>query len=228
MARGKKIEKNIKLRAGLTIIFVSIISLIISIVSGGVWILSTDFYDGISYSSNNEILGGGFNAEIPGIKDIDTDNIFANTYFQSLNALSNSIAYGTTWLEVCEFGQVEIDGEIYVKVCSDDYSSTNDIVDSLNEYVSEDYIAQLMGDNFIDRDGAIYIKPAFIDKDSNYIEFVSYRVAQKTSNKIIYMVKSKYGVLDCGDACDFSYEEHKFTLVKEGNKWVVSDFEMPY
>ena len=223
----KKKETNLKKRAGLVIIFISLIALIITFYSGGIWILNVDFF-ATSKQTNGDIMGGGFNAEIVDVKDIDADKEFANTYFQSLTLLSNSISFGTTWLEVCEFGQIEIAGEIYVQVCSDEYSSTNDIVESLKDYVSTEYIEELMGDNFIDKDGNLYIKPAYVAKDNNYIEFVSYRVAQKTPNKIIYMVKSRYGTLDCGNECNYSYDEHKFTLIRERNKWVVSNFEMPY
>lgn len=226
MARKKK-DSVVKRNAGLTIIFISIVVLIITFYSGGIWVLNVDFI-GTSSKGNNHISGGGFNAEILDVNSIDADSEFANTYFKALNLLSNSISFGTTWLEVCESGQIEIDNEIYVEVCSDKYSSKLDIVNSLKDYVSTDYISELMGDNFVDKDGRLYIKPVFVDKNNNYIEFVSYRVARKTSNQIIYMVKSKYGVLDCGDSCEYSYKEHKFTLVRERNKWVVSNLEMPY
>ena len=226
MARSKR-KLAVYKKAGLTIVFIAIISLILTFYVGGVWILNINFV-GNGSKGNAGISGNDFNAEILDVNSIDADSLFANTYFQSLNILSNSISFGTTWLEVCETGQIEIDNEIYVEVCSDKYSSTSDIYDSLSDYISTDYIYELMEENFIDRNGKLYIKPIYIDKNDKYVEFVSYRVAQKTSNKIVYMVKSKYGVLDCGDSCDYSYKEHKFTLIRERNKWVVSNFEMPY
>ena len=85
-----------------------------------------------------------------------------------------------------------------------------------------------MGDNFIDQDGNLYIKPVLIDKNNDYIEFVSYTVKQKTSDKIIYIVKSKYGKLGCESNCQYSYSTDKFILTREENKWVVSNLEMPY
>ena len=227
MVKRKKVDKNIneKRKAGLVIIFVSVIVMIIGFFAGGIWTLTLDF----GYINNNDdINGGGFNAEIIDVNDIDADNLFQSSYFNALNILSDTIAFGTTWLEVCEFGQIDVNGEVYVKTCSDKYKTTQDIVNSLKNYLSVDYIKELMGDNFIDQDGNLYIKPVLIDKNNDYIEFVSYTVKQKTSDKIIYIVKSKYGKLGCESNCQYSYSTDKFILTREENKWVVSNLEMPY
>ena len=61
-----------------------------------------------------------------------------------------------------------------------------------------------------------------------YIEMASYKVVESTSDKISYLVKSRYGELGCSTSCKYEYKEHKFTLVNEDNKWKVSEFDMPY
>lgn len=233
VTKMKKVETEVKAfdskavtNAGVIIIFISILILIIFIVASGIWSLKLSALP--IFTNNTKIGGSGFNAEIIDTKNIDTDKLFNSKYFNTLNLLSDSIAFGTTWLNVCENGQTIYNDDIYVKVCSDEFKSLKDIYDKFLPYVSNDYISELIGDNFIEKDGALYIKPVWIDKNNEYIGFDSYKVEEKTSDKIVYMVKSKYGKLNCTSNCNYSYNDNKFTLVREGNRWVVSNLEMPY
>lgn len=223
-----KCELNERQKAGLTIIFIAVIFLIIAFFGAHIWLSTIDF--GISGNNNNtSISGGGFNAEITdNDKNMSAEEIFENIYYNALDKLSQTIAHGNTWLEICPNSQVEIDGEIYMKICSDKYNSIADIEDELESVATKSYIENLIGKDYIDKDGALYIRPISIDKDERYIEMSSYLVKTKKSDEIIYSVKSKYGDLGCSDSCDYFYKEHKFSIVKENGVWLVSEFEMPY
>ena len=122
----------------------------------------------------------------------------------------------------------EIDGEIYIKSCDKLYSSVEDVKKSFSDIATTKYIDSLMGKDYIDYDGSLYVKSYSNNIDEKYIEMASYKVVESTSDKISYLVKSRSGELGCSTSCKYEYKEHKFTLVNENNKWKVSEFDMPY
>lgn len=219
-----KDNKELKRKAGFIIVLVAVVELSFAFAFGGIWFNNQNFYQ--VNSETTQIEGAGLNSQIN--QTVDSDSLFANTYYKALEVLSEGIAFGTTWLEICPNSQVQIEDDVYVKICSNKYFNRQDIVDSVSKYVSKDYIEYLMEDNFIDYEGDLYIKPLSITKNEEYIEFSSYKLISKTNDKIVYSVKSKYGALNCGDKCNYTYKEHLFELVREGNNWLVSNFEMPY
>ncbi len=209
--------------AGFVIIVIAVIELIVTLFGGGIWLGSLSFE---TDSAKTTIIDGkSFNVEV---NNLDQDVLFANTYYKALDVLSEGIAFGTTWLEICPNTQTEINGEIYIEICDERYSSVDSIKNSLNEYISIDYINKLMDNNFLDYNGKLYIKPINISKNQNYAGFVSYKLINKTNDKVTYLVKSKYIDLNCNENCDFEYKDHIFELTKEEGNWVVSNFEMPY
>lgn len=209
--------------AGFLIIAFTIAELIITIAGGGIWLNNLNF-DSYSFKSNS-IEGKSFNVEI---NNVDQDVLFANTYYKALDALSEGISFGTTWLEICPNTQTQINGEIYIQVCDDRYTSVESIKLPLKKYISLNYINKLMDNNYLDYNDKFYIRPIQINKNQKYAGFVSYKLENKTANKITYSVKSKYSELNCNNKCEYTYKDHTFELSKEEGNWVVSNFEMPY
>lgn len=215
---------ELKRKAGFIIILIAVVEFSFAFTFGGVWFNNQNFFP--IDTETSKIEGSGLNSQIN--SGVDADSLFANTYYKALEGLSEGIAFGTTWLEICPNSQVQIGDDVYVKICSNKYFDKQDIVDSVSKYISKEYIEYLMEDNFIDYEGDLYIKPISIVKNEEYIEFSSYKVISKTSKKIVYSVKSKYGPLGCNADCNYTYKEHSFELIREGNSWLVSNFEMPY
>lgn len=221
--KNKKCEKmDSKQIAGLTIIIISMVILTIFLIGSFVK------FSGIEKEYvDSKIESVGLNATISD-EDVDADSLFATTYYDALSVIADGVASGSTWLEVCLNSQVTINDEIYVKVCNSNFKTVEDLKKYVNEYATKDYTNTLMGSNYINDNNSLYILPVAIEKDSNYKGFVSYNVKQVSSNKIIYLVKSKYTEKECSEDCEYTYKEHKFVLERENNKWLVSNMEMPY
>lgn len=214
--------KMLKLNAGFLIILVAVVSLCITILSGGIWFLSIDYSQ---IFNTKTISGNSMNAQV---KLIDHDELFDNHYYSSLELLSNTIAYGTTWLDLCAESQTFIGEKVYMQVCSDIYSSIKSIKTALSKYISNDLISFYMADYYKEYNNGLYVVPFNITKDDTYAGLKSYVVKSKTSSKIEYIVTSKYSDVDCGDSCKYTYKNHKFVLEKQNNNWVVTGIEMPY
>lgn len=210
-----------KKKAGFIIISISSLLLIITLVSGGIWFNSID----LSFSNNDVISGSSFNASVD--NDLNHNEIFQDVYYSALDILSNRIYYGTTWLDVCPNSQKEIDGQVYVKVCSSEYDTIQSIKKSATNYISSDLVDELMGNNYLEKDGELYILPVSFGKNKEYAGFDSYYVKSSSPKKIEFVVKSKYMPLDCKSNCE-SFETHSLVLEKIGDNWVVSSIEMPY
>lgn len=212
----------LKTNPGFVIILVSVIIFVILILCGGIWMANIDFSSFFQYDSisSNELNASGSN--------IDEDVIFEDSYYVSLDLLSNTVAYGTTWLDLCNNSQTTINNQVYMKVCSNTYKSVSSIKDELKKYISDDLIDIFMSDYYIDYNDSLYVIPVSTSKNEDYLSFESYKVINKTINKIEYIVTSKYSDINCVDNCKYSYKEHKFVLEKENNKWLVKEFELPY
>jgi len=224
MKKENSKKVNVKNQAGFIIILICVIVSIIGCFGSHLWLSNLDF----SEYSRASIDGSGFDANGNNGQTIDVKNLFSNKYNQILQVLSSGIAHGTTWLTICPNSQIEVGNDIYIEVCSDEYNSVAAIKNSLSGYVTDDYIEHLMEDNYLDKNGKLYIKPVFSEKNEEYLGFVSYNIVQKTQDKIVFLVKSKYQKQNCDEKCDTYYEEHKFILMREENEWLVSNIEMPY
>lgn len=216
----KELEAHKK--AGLTIIFIAVIILIIALCSFSV------LFSGIDYGSGNTSISGESKYATVKVPSEKAKEVFDLNYFSDLTLISQTIARGTNWLELCPNTEKEIDGEIYIKSCDKLYSSVEDVKKSFSDIATTKYIDSLMGKDYIDYDGSLYVKSYSNNIDEKYIEMASYKVVESTSDKISYLVKSRYGDLGCSTSCKYEYKEHKFTLVNENNKWKVSEFDMPY
>lgn len=225
MAKNKENLKEQKLRAGFTIMLISVSMAIILIISGGIW--TADINDKIFYFDGNDIKEKSFKAET-NLDSIDANQLFEDKYYVSLSELSNSISHGTTWLNLCGDTTASIGGNIYVKVCEDKFRTTKDVREYLDDYISKELIDVFMADYYIDYNGQLYIIPVAKEKDDTYLGLDSYKVIKKTATKIEYLVTSKYGQLECADNCEYSYKKHQFVLEKQNNNWFVSEFALPY
>lgn len=212
----------LKTNPGFVIILVSVIAFIVLILCGGVWMANIDFS---SFFPSYSISSNELNAAV---SNIDEDKLFEDNYYDSLNILSNTVAYGTTWLDLCSNSQTTINNQVYVKVCSNTYKSVDSIKSELGKYISNNLIDIFISDYYIDYNDSLYVIPVSTSKNEDYLSFESYKVIDKTINKIEYMVTSKYSDINCVDNCKYSYKEHKFVLEKENNKWLVKEFELPY
>ena len=219
-----------KQKAGVCILFISVMIMIIGA-----------FTFGFSYYVDTSVSFEGLSASISdinntnsdsGVVNVDTKKLFEDNYYNVLSILSNSVAFGTTWLDLCQANSVVIDNDTYVKVCSDDFNTRNDVVKYLSDYLTSDYIEMLLDDYYIDYEDsgtyALYIKPLNLNKDESYIDMDSYKVVSSTSNKIIYEVKSIYNDLNCKNNCQARYKSQKVTFVLENGNWLVDFMELPY
>lgn len=220
-----KDNKKANHKAGFTMIAIAVLVLSLSFLGGGIYLNSINLS---TKSSNSDSIEGIDKRAEANTTSNDVDNIFANTYYNALDVLSEGIYYGTGWLSICPNSQMELNGEIYVKVCNDTYNKKSTIVDKAKNIISSNYINELMKDDYIDYNESLYIKPYSVDKNQEYVGFVSYKVLSQSSDKIVYSIKSKYSKLDCDNNCNYNYKEHKMTLTKEQGKWLVSNIEMPY
>ena len=215
--------KTLKLRAGFLIILVAVVSLCITILSGGLWFANIDYSN--IFRTESIMSSNDKNAEI---QSINHEELFEEYYYGALDVLSNTVAYGTTWLELCVESQTLIGEDTYMKVCSNMYSSLKDIRKTLGEYVSTDLIDIYMSDYYKEYNNGLYVLPISITKDSTYAGFESYTLKNKTANKIEYIVTSKYSGFNCGDNCKYSYKKQSFVLEKQNNEWKVLEIELPY
>lgn len=220
---------DIKKNAGLVIMIVTALELCFFICGGGIWLNDLDF--GVN-KNNKPIEGKSFNIStnkpLPTIEGVDPDEIFNNTYYKALDVLSEGIAYGTTWLNLCPNEQIDINNKKYVEVCDTRYTSVASIKAPLKGIITDKFMDFLMDDNFVDKDGKLYSKPINVNKNAKYSKFISYEVTDISENSISYKVRSEYSDLNCDGDCDYMYKTHVFELVKEGNNWLVSNMEMPY
>ena len=226
---------NIKREAGLVLIFVAIICLIILLFSSGIWFSTIDFTGTIS--KFNGTISSTEKKAVINVDDINEEVLFESTYYDALNKLSNTIGYGSTWLDICPNSQREYNNKIYVRICSDEYKSKDDIINSLTKQFTVSFINLLMGDYYIDIDyqensyinnSKLYIYPISLEKDPNYIEMDSYEMISKTSEKIEYEVTSKYKVPFCKENCNYVFKTNKFVLVNVDGNWLVDNMELPY
>lgn len=208
--------------AGVVIIFIVVIILIITLFSFSV------LFNGIDYGSGNTSISGESKYATVKVPSEKAKEVFDLNYFSDLTLISQTIARGTNWIELCTDSEKEIDGEVYIKSCDKLYSSVEDVKKAFLNIATTEYIENLMGKDYIDYDGSLYVKSYSNNIDEKYIEMASYKVVESTSDKISYLVKSRYGELGCSTSCKYEYKEHKFTLVNEDNKWKVSEFDMPY
>lgn len=223
MANKKENLNTVKTKAGFLIILVAVITLGIAIFSGGIWFLNIE--QSKIFVGNTINAGNSLNAQI---QNVDVDKIFEDKYFIALEKLSNTIAYGTTWLELCENSQTIIEEEVYMKVCSAGYSSLDDIKTSYGEYISTDLIEMYMSEYYKEYNNSLYVIPISINKDDSYVGIESYSLKSKTPTKLEYIVTSKYSDIGCEDSCKYSYKNQKFILENQNNKWIVVEMELPY
>lgn len=215
--------KELKVRAGFLVILISVISLCITMFSGGIWFLSTDDFD--FYNPSPTISGIDMNAQA---QSSDEKEIFKNHYYKALEVLANTVGYGTTWLDLCADSQTLIDEQIYMQVCSDIYSSVEDIEKYLSKYISSDLIKVYMTDYYRNYDNGLYVIPFTVSKDDSYFGLESFSVNTKSNNKIEYTVTSKYSDIDCNNNCKYTYKKQTFILEKQNNNWIVTRIELPY
>lgn len=227
MARTSKVKKEEKIEltnqqiGGLLIVLFSAFAMCVAFTG-----FYFKFYGEESYSAHDvlEISGKNSNVVVTDTKDIDTDNIFANTYYEALDKFATTIGHGTTWLEICPDSQEKIGDDIYFKVCDSRFNSRQSIVDYFKKLFTEEYVEELISEDYIIHNGELYITPVSVQTDTSYQGLSSYTVKTVTPNKIIYLVKSKYSTNDV----DYTYQEHKFILNNVNGNWLVSNFEMPY
>lgn len=216
-------SKKARQQAGLTILIVSMI--VLTILLTGFFVKFSSY--NIS-SSSKEISSSELKAEIETTDDINTDLLFKNKYDTVLTLLSTTVAQGTKWLSICPDSQTTIDNIIYFKSCDENYPTLNSLKEKLESVLTKEYVEELIGNNYIDNEDSLYFTPVATEADETYIEFSSYTAKSVTTNKIIYIVKSKYGQLGCTSGCNYTYKEHKIILEFVDGEWLVSSFEMPY
>lgn len=212
-------------KAGVVIVGISLIILMFSLCGFSI------LFNGIDYGtdSNNIISGSGLNAEVGmKISSEKAKEVFDSVYYSDLTLLAQTITHGTTWIELCSTSYVEIEGENYVKTCDKLYNNVASVKETFKNIAVDSYINDVMGKDYLDYENNLYVRTYSNDVDEEYIEMDSYRILNSSNNKISYLVRSKYGKLGCEDSCKYSYKEHKFTLVNDNGKWLVSEFEMPY
>ena len=233
MGRKKKTDESkiintTRINSGYVIIFISIICLMITIFSGGIW------FSGLDLTPKKEevaldISGKSRKASID--NEIDTDQIFEDTYYKALNVLSNTIAYGSTWLEICPNSQIDLNGKVLLKTCSEDYKTKNDIVEYLKSVATEKLISFMMGDYYIDygenTEDSLYIDPVSTEADSTYIDVDSFEVISKSNTRIEYLVTSIYGDRTCEGDCNYDFKSHKFVVINDNGNWLVDEMEFP-
>ncbi|MDD6879485.1 MAG: hypothetical protein PUD59_04590 [bacterium] len=223
----KKNKKNVlleKRKAGLTIIFVTVICLIVSLCGAGVWFSNINFTS--NSLSDDSISGDGKYATID--NDINTDELFDSMYYVTLDTLSNSVAFGTNWLSICTDSNKTLDGKIYYKVCDSEFKTKNDVITYLRKYISNDLASKMVGEQYLDYNNELYVIPYSLDRDERYIQMDSYNIVSESNDKIVYNVKSMYSDIDCVDNCNYTYKINKFVIEKINSRWVVSEMEMPY
>lgn len=227
--KSKEIKKSNSVKelaphkqAGVIIIFIAVITLIITLFSFAI------LFNEIDYNSENSLISGESRYATVSMPSAKAKEVFDLNYFSDLTLISQTIARGTGWIELCNDEEIEINGESYTKSCDKLYSSVDDVKKSFSNIATDEYINNLMGNDYIDYESSLYVKPYSNNIDDEYIEMASYKVLESTSNEISYSVKSRYGILGCSSTCKYEYKEHKFTLVNENNLWKVKEFDMPY
>lgn len=207
---------NDKTKAGLTIIFISVICMIVAISTGGIWLLNNDYSGNIG--NNSDINSDGKYATIENV--VNEDALFDSLYYSSVDMISNSVGIGTNWLSICGNITQNINGKLFYKVCDTDYKSRNDIVLYLRKKFSNELSNKLVDDHYTDYKGELYVIPYSKNRNNEYFEMDSYEVESKTDEKIEYTVISKYG--------EDKFITNKFVIEKVSNRWVVSNLEMTY
>ena len=220
--------KELKQTAGIIIVLIAVIEMGFLICGGGLWINQLDLdFSNYATTSTTSVEGKEFSIKLPEL-DVDTDELFNSTYFNVLSVLSDSVAYGTSWLPLCLDSQTEVNSKTYVEVCSQNYNSVESVKKPLEKYLTSDYIDYFVDDIYVNSAGKLYVRPVVVSKDETYVGFDSFEVKESSKKKITYIVRSKYSELNCGNKCNYVYKNHLFELVKEGNNWLVSNMEMPY
>ena len=164
--------------AGVVIIFIVVIILIITLFSFSV------LFNGIDYGSGNTSISGESKYATVKVPSEKAKEVFDLNYFSDLTLISQTIARGTNWIELCTDSEKEIDGEVYIKSRDKLYSSVEDVKKAFLNIATTEYIENLMGKDYIDYDGSLYVKSYSNNIDEKYIEMASYKVVESTSDKI--------------------------------------------
>ena len=225
MVRGrktvKKKEEDLRKKAGFTIIFVSVVFLIVGFVFGMIWSSSIGFKITKHF---NEVLTD----EEEVISKTEAEDLFDEKYATSLKFLSDGISFDTKWIETCPGTQTKINDGLYIESCDEKFTNTGDVHEYLSKYFTKEFIEKLIGDNYIDYNNKLYVKPYIITKNAEYVGMENFSIRFISNNKVSYSVTSKYGPKDCNDNCSYTYISHLFELEKTSNDWKVSKFELPY
>lgn len=90
----------------------------------------------------------------------------------------------------------------------------------------------LTANKFKNYGGKLYCVKESRVKNIRYIGVEDFKVEDVSASKITYKVKEKYFAdnesVDCLENCNYTYKENIFVLEKKDNRWLVSDFTLPY
>lgn len=90
----------------------------------------------------------------------------------------------------------------------------------------------LTSNKFKNYGGKLYCVKESRVKNIRYIGVEDFKVEDISASKITYKVKEKYFAdnesIDCLENCNYIYKENVFIIEKKDNRWLVSDFTLPY
>ena len=225
MVRGrkpvKKNEEDLRKKAGFTIIFVSVIFLIVGFVFGMLWSSSIGFKITKQF---NEAFNEGFGV----ISKSEAEDLFDDKYAPALKYLSDGVAFDTKWIETCPGTQTKINDGLYIEICDERFNNIGNLYEYFDKYFTDDFIKRILADNYIEYNSKLYVKPYIVSKDAEYIGLEKYSIKFISNDKVAYSVVSRYGSKECKDNCNYTYSAHDFELEKSGDDWKVSKFELPY
>lgn len=121
----------------------------------------------------------------------------------------------------------------YMKSTNPKFTTYTDLINYVRTYFYGNIVNNLVtSTDFKNYQGHLYCSSKHRNKNTRYINLESITLDNFALDKLEYTVKEKYFSdtedINCTENCNYIYKENKFIIEKKDNRWLVTEFTIPY
>lgn len=121
----------------------------------------------------------------------------------------------------------------YMKSENPKFTTLSELTNYVKNYFYGNIVNNLITNtDFKNYQGNLYCSSKHRNKNIRYIGLDTITLDNFTLDKIEYTVKEKYFAeeedINCIENCNYVYKENKFIIEKKENRWLVTEFTIPY